>query len=264
MQLIPRYLVNNRTTLLSNEAGFITEYRPVYSRQIKVYRGIDNNLEFKVLNADQKPIDMSLYTPKFQAFDENQNLIIEHNGVVMQDGDSSEITNKGLFKVVITENDLINVKQQYLNYNVHLVDVNNNPVITYSQAHFDGCGVIYVDTCMYPGPSETYSITQFTEVTENTPYWASETLDAQPGINGNEALHTAVIYTNNFVGDIIVQATLDNQIVDGTDWADVSTITFTGSETEPTPINFNGVFSYLRFKATADPANKISKVLVRN
>ena len=264
MQLIPRYLVNNRTTLLANEAGHITEYRPVYSRQIKVYRGIDNVLEFRVLNADQKPIDVSTYTPKFQAFDENQNLIIEHDGVIIQDGDSSEITNKGLFKITITENDIINVKQQYLNYNIHLVDSNNNSVITYSQAHFDGCGVIYIDTCMYPGPSETYSITQFTEVTEEDSYWASETLDAQPGINGNEALHTAVVYTDGFVGNFVVQATLDNQITGTTDWSDIRTLTFTGNEVQPLPINFNGVFSYLRFKTTADPANKITKVLVRN
>ena len=52
MQLIPRYLVNNRTTIIANEAGFVTEYRPVYSRQIKVYSNIDNVLEFRVLNAD--------------------------------------------------------------------------------------------------------------------------------------------------------------------------------------------------------------------
>ena len=34
MQLTPRYLVNNRTTIVTNEAGFITEYRPVYQRQL--------------------------------------------------------------------------------------------------------------------------------------------------------------------------------------------------------------------------------------
>ena len=44
MQLIPRYLVNNKTTLIANDAGFITEYRTVYQRHIKVYRGIDNVL----------------------------------------------------------------------------------------------------------------------------------------------------------------------------------------------------------------------------
>ena len=92
----------------------------------------------------------------------------------------------------------------------------------------------------------------------------SEALNAEPGINGNEALHTAAVYTDSYVGDVVIQATLDNQIIGGTEWADVATYTMTGSETEPTPINFNGVFSHLRFKATANPAEKITKILVRN
>ena len=258
MQLIPRYLVKNKTTLIANEAGFLTEYRPVYTRQINVFTGIDNVLDFKLLNADQKPINLSTYSKiKFQAFDENQSLIIEHDGVNVNQS-------KGLFKVTITENDLLNVKAQYLSYNIHLVDTNSNNVTTYSTAHFGGSGTIKVDTAQFPGPRDTYSVSTFTEVTEDTPYWTSETLNAEPGINGNEALHTAVVYTDSYIGNIVIQATLDNQIIGGTNWADVSSVAFTGTETEPTPINFNGVFSHLRFKATADPANKISKVLVRN
>ena len=74
MQLVPRYLVSNRTHIVADVAGFITEYRPVYNRQLQVYKGIDNVLQFKVLNADQKPLDIVNYTPKFVAFDENNNM----------------------------------------------------------------------------------------------------------------------------------------------------------------------------------------------
>jgi hypothetical protein len=262
MQLIPRYLVNNRTTIVADMAGFITEYRPVYSRQLQVYKGIDNVLEFKLLNADQKAIDLSGFTPKFQAFDENKNLIIEHDGEQVTSDGSTPI--KGVFKVTVTDNDLLNVKQQYLSYNIHLVDVNGNASITYSNSHFDNNGIIYVSGEAFPGPRDTYSVSTFTEVTEDTPYWISESLDAEPGINGNEALHTAVVYSSGYVGDVIVQATLDNQVIGSTVWADVTSRTFTGSETEPSPINFFGVYTYLRFKATASPSSTISKILVRN
>ena len=61
-QLIPRYLVNNRIQIIANESGFITEYKPVYQRQIKVYKNIDNKLQFRILNADQKPLSISGYT----------------------------------------------------------------------------------------------------------------------------------------------------------------------------------------------------------
>ena len=255
MQLIPRYLVKNKTTLIANEAGLLTEYRPVYSRHINVFTGIDNVLDFKLLNADQKRIDLANYDSiKFQAFDENQSLIIEHNAVNVNQS-------KGLFKVTITENDLLNVKAQYLSYNIYLVDSNNNNVTTYSNAHFGGSGVIKVESSQFPGPRDTLSVTTFTEDNSN---WYSESLNAEPGINGNEALHTAVFYTDSYIGDVVVQATLDNQSIGGTVWADVATHTMTGSETQPTPINFNGVFSHLRFKSTANPAEKITKILVRN
>lgn len=262
MQLIPRYLVKNRNIIVANEAGFITEYRPVYSRQIQVYKGIDNVLEFKLLNADQKPIDVSGYIPKFQAFDENKNLIIEHNGTVLQNDDSS--ASRGLFSITITDSDLLNVKQQYLSYTIFLQNTIGENSITYSDSHFGNSGTIYISAEAFPGPRDTYSINQFTEVTEDISYWISETIDAQPSINGNSALHTAVVYSDSYIGDVIVQATLDNTVTESSAWADIVTSSFDGTELTPKSINFNGVFSYLRIKTTANPADKISKILVRN
>lgn len=257
MQLIPRYLVDNKTVLVSNDTGFITEYRPVYTRQLKVYRGIDNVLDFKLLNADQKPVNLTGYTPKFQAFDENRQLVIEHDGTIVNAA-------KGLFKVTVTDQDTINLLQQYLSYNIHLVDANSDAVITYSSAFFENQGTIYLSSSAFPGPRGTHSVSQFMEVTTDTAYWISEAINAEPGINGNDALHTAVVYTNNYVGDISIQATLENQVTGTTKWSDIKTVSLSGSETKPVPINFNGVFSHLRFKATVNPANKISKILVRN
>jgi hypothetical protein len=233
----------------------------VYSKQLQLYKGIDNVLEFKLVNADQKAISLTGYTAKFRAFDENNSLIIEHDGTQVTKGGNNI---KGVFKVTVTENDLLNVKEQFLKYSIYLVDSNNNNVITYTNQHFENNGTIKVNASANPGPRSTYSVSAFTQVTENTPYWISETLNAEPGINGNEALHTAVVYTDSYTGDVVVQATLDNQVTGTTSWADIATVTFTGSETEPKPVNFNGVYSHLRFKSTADPANKISKVLVRN
>jgi hypothetical protein len=261
MQLTPRYLVSNLTKLRSNESGFIVEYRPVYSRQLQVFKGIDNVLDFRLYNADQRPIPMTNYTPKFVAYDENKVLVIEKDGVVQDDG-SSEI--KGKFSVTITENELLNIKQQFLSYNIYLVDADSNKVLTYNHSNFDNDATIYVNAKTFPGPLATYQVTQFEQTEVGTDQWISETIDAQPGINGNEALHTAAAYTSSYIGNIVVQATLDNQVTESTNWADIATMTFSGTETEPLPVNFNGVFSHLRFKTNSNPADKITKILVRN
>jgi hypothetical protein len=261
MQLLPRYLCNNITTLVADVAGTITEYRPVYSKQLQLYKGIDNVLEFRLLNADQKPVDITSYTPKLVAFDETNQMVLEKDCTILDDG--STVT-RGKFKLTVTENELLNVKQQYLSYNIYLVETDGDKVLTYSQPNFGNDGVIYVNGTTFPGPLNSYSVTVFEQEAVGVETWYSESIDAQPSINGNEALHTAAAYTSSYIGDIVVQATLDNQVTGTTQWADIATMQLGGSETTPTPINFNGVFSHVRFKATANPADKITKVLVRN
>ena len=261
MQLLPRYLCNNTTTVIADMAGFITEYRPVYSKQLQLYKGIDNVLEFRLLNADQKPVDITSYIPKFVAFDESNQMVLEKDATILDDG--STIT-RGKFKVTVTENELLNLKQQYLSYNIYMQETDGDKVLTYSQPNFDNDGVIYVNARTFPGPLNSYSVTTFEQEGVGINTWYSETVDAQPAINGNEALHTAAVYTSAYSGNVVVQATLDNQVTESTQWADVATLTFVGTEITPAPINFNGVFSHVRFKATANPADKITKVLVRN
>jgi len=257
--LTARYLVSNRTAIIANDVGFAVEYRPVYKRTISVYKGIDNDLEFQILNRDQKPVSLSGYEIKFIAFDEDKNLILEKDAEVL-------ISNKGLCKVIVGDNDLLNVKQQYLSYNIYLVDSNNDKKLTYTDVHYGNSGSIFVSSEAFPGPRDTYQVSQFQRETINEPEFISETLEAQPGINGNEALHTAAIYSSGYAGTVTVQATLQNQITgNNTDiWTDISTVTFTGAETEPVAVNFNGVFSYLRFRTSVTPVNTIEKILVRN
>ena len=70
MQLVPRYLVKNKINIISDDAGLLTEYRPVYQRTIKISRGINNVIQFKLLNADQKPVTVT-QTPVFVVFDDD-------------------------------------------------------------------------------------------------------------------------------------------------------------------------------------------------
>jgi len=254
-----RYLVSNRTTIIANEAGQLTEYKNVYQRNLSVYKGIDNVLEFRLKNPDQKPIDTSGITPVFVAFDENKQQIIKHDGEVLDDGSTQT---RGLFKVTINENDLLNVKEQFLSYSIYYVDSQGQKILTYANEWYDAVGTIQVKGDALPGPVATLSVETFIE---DNGAWYSEAIDAQPAINGNEALHTAVVYTNDFSGNLVVQATLDNQIIGQQNvvWTDVASITMFNS-TVPVPINFTGVFSYLRFKTTSNPSNKITKILVRN
>tara|TARA_R110000851_G_scaffold194330_3_gene345159 strand:- start:76 stop:852 length:777 start_codon:yes stop_codon:yes gene_type:complete len=258
MQLIPRYLVDNRTTILVSDTGYATEYKPVYTKQIKLYRGIDNALQFKLLNADQKAVTLTGKTPKFVAFNDKKKMVIEHNGI-------AHATVAGLFTVTVTDADLLNMEDQFLSYNIVIEDNSTSArTLTYSDTHFVSSGVMQVSSDAFPTLADSKTITNFTETGVDTNVYVSNSISAEPGINGNEALHTAVIYTDAYIGTVTIQATLDDAITDSTTWADIDTLTFTGSETQPTPVNFTGVLGNVRFKISADPAGKLSKILVRN
>jgi len=272
MQLIPRYLYNNSIDVVSNDIGFVTEYRPVYSRQVKVYKGVDNKIQFRMLNADQKPVDISGHRIEFHAFDDEKNLVLEYDATIQDDGSTN--STKGMFYVTVTENDLLNLPSQYLSYSVFDMEACDQKVVTYSNGHFGACGTIYIDDCTSPTILPSLEVNNWLTVDGSTTVWVAGNdeltkICAQPKINKNEALHTVQFYTdahndNGYVGNVKIQGTLDNQIDEFTNWFEVSSVTFDGTEVRPVLTSFNGVYSYLRFEADTNPADKLLKVLIRN
>ena len=129
MQLIPRYLYKNQIDVISNDTGFIVEYRPVYSRQVKVYKGVDNKVQFRMLNADQKPININGTKIDFEAYDDEKDQVLKYEATILDDG--STPTTKGLFYVNITENDLLNIPSQYLTYTVYQRETCDEKIVTY-------------------------------------------------------------------------------------------------------------------------------------
>jgi hypothetical protein len=261
-QLTYRYLASNQVGLIADLANNITEYRPVYQRTIQLYRGIDNTISFEIKNSDQKPVSiLNTYTPKLMAFDENNVLILEKTGTILE---TSTPSKKGQFKIEITANDLLDVKQQYVSYNVFLTkDSDNTNVVTYADSHFGVKGTMMISSEAFPGPSATYSINTFTEIAASTGKYTSEAITAEATRNGNSALHTAALYSTNFTGDVDIQGTLDNQVTNGTPWGTIATVSL-ANETQPKYVNFNGVYSHLRIAYTTPGSGTLDKVLVRN
>ena len=260
MQLTYRYLATNKSVLIADLTNNITEYRPVYARNMTVYRGIDNVLTFEIKNPDQKPVSiLNTYKPYFVMFDENNTQIIEREGTIKE---TSTPSFKGQFTVTVTENDLLSLKSQFAAYNVYLVATSDSAkTLTYANTHYNAKGTIEIKGDAFPGPTDTYSIKTFTETGVNTDIFTSETISGQPAINGNEALHTAAIYSTDFVGEVFIEGTLDNTVTGSTKFGDIAKVNLTNT-TQPNYINFNGVFNHLRVRYVKT-SGTIDKVLLR-
>jgi hypothetical protein len=263
MQLTPRYLINDRITVLTSETGFILEYRPVYSRTLKVYRGIDNRLQFRLMNADQKPVTIT-GIPMFVAFDESQNLVLQKECRVTDDGSTKET--RGMFDVLLTEDDLLLIKQQYLNYNIYIEDSIRDRTLTYANRNFDSSGIIYIDGRSFPGPKSSIEVTNFYPL--NNRWYAGnlgwDSIYLHPDVNNSYFLHTVAIYTNGYQGKIKLQATIDQTITASNNWATLQEITLFGDETEPVVLNFYGTYQYVQFELDTEPTDKIEKILIRS
>lgn len=263
MQLTPRYLINDRITVLTSEIGHVVEYRPVYSRTLKVYRGIDNKLQFRLLNADQKPVTIT-GVPIFVAFDENQNQVLEKACTVTDDGSTKET--RGMFDVLISEDDLLTIKQQYLNYNIYINEDLRSRTLTYANRNFDSSGIIYIDGKSFPGPKSSFEITSFYPI--NNKWYAGNlgenSIYLYPDLNNSNFLHTVAVYAKQYQGSVKIYGTLDSTITGSNNWALLEELIFTGTETEPVTVNVNGNYSYFQLELDNDPKDRIEKVLVRS
>ena len=82
--------------------------------------------------------------------------------------------------------------------------------------------------------------------TQNYEYYTGN-LYAYPEFKSNTALHTAAVYMTNYRGQVILEATLENDPATFGNYAIIDTITYNGF-TGIDYFNFNGVFSKVRVR----------------
>ena len=134
MQKISTYLYPNRIELLADLAGFSVEYTNVYQRNIKIYKGIDNVLEFDIKNADQKRIDLTTITNiSMNVMDATGKALACSPYVV------TPTSIKGIATVTVPADDLQILNQQFLRYSVTALK-NGAPTILYGDTRFDALG----------------------------------------------------------------------------------------------------------------------------
>lgn len=136
MQKIITYLYPNRIELIANLPGFTVEYTNVYQRNIKIYNGIDNTIEFDIKNADQKRLDLTtLSLIQMNVMDASGNSLpyspytIEPTAI------------KGIGTVTIPAEDLAPLTEQFLVYSVTAVK-DSKDVMLYTDSKFGAVGTI--------------------------------------------------------------------------------------------------------------------------
>jgi hypothetical protein len=216
MQKISTYLYPNRIELLADLAGFTVEYTNVYQRNIKIYKGVDNVIQFDIKNADQKRLDL-VTSPSISGISMN---VMDASGKALPNSpytvDPVGSTLKGIASVTIPADDLASVTHQNLQYSITASDAIGNTIALYTDSRFSAIGTIEIVGSAVPVTRDSQVVTSFYKDlqfgTTQIEYFHSSAIP----LRFYEAIPTTVANVdfrfNSFAGTVLVEATKDASI----------------------------------------------------
>lgn len=256
MQKLNGYIETQYLKVLYNPSTAISNRsRIVYARPLKLYRGISNTLQLRLLNVDQKPVNITGKTFAMNIIDQSTHLVIK-----TKTGTIANAT-QGYVDFQLTDSDLRNADAGYYIYSVHELKSDGSKAVVYSNDDYNADGQIRIYDSPYSGFDESKEL-NFDTMTVSTTDDTSDYVLAYPHLNQNGALHTAQYYLDGYTGSITVQVTLDNDPSDNAvTWTDLTSTAY-ASNTGNEYVTFTGVYTAVRFKSTKS-AGTISKILYR-
>ena len=277
MQNLPVYLyANSLDVILDLDATVKGVNQVMYQRDLKIQKGIKNQVRIQFKNSDQKRISISnTQTFIFSMFDAiNQRLMLEKPLEVLE----ANTTTRGLALLTLTESDTVDLDKSSYNYSVRVLDSDGSYAPAYTNTYYGVAGTLHLVHDVYPVLQPSQEVRAF-EKSYNPDIQLYEhksgNIYAYPEYNGNTALHTAAIYMTGYRGTVYVQGTLSNTPSSFGKYTTIEARTYDGY-TGIDYVNFNGVFTYVRFMfvpatkpAESDNDNpsyygKLDKILYRS
>ena len=178
---------------------------------------------------------------------------------------------KGTASVTITDGDLLSLDSKFYDYSVREVVTTGSSIsyqVTYADTGYNSAGTVeLIDDGGFPSFVASTEVGSFTSNTSNNPwplrYTSNGTIQAYPGQNNNDALHTIAVYTTGFSGTLKILGTMATTPASA-DFFTVSTITDLPS-TGIKYYNFTGVYQFVKFSwdNAAGNTGTIDKILYR-
>lgn len=209
MQKISSYIYPNRIELLADISGFAVEYKSVYQRNVKIYNGIDNTIEFEIKNADQKRIDLTTLS----MIELN---IMDVSGQALPNSPYSITPTKlkGIGETTIPEEDLNYLDSpQYLKYSVTAIK-DGKEIMLYADAKFGATGTIELVGDALPTIKDPVVHNTFTAEIDlhGNPIWHSSAIPVKFYEAVPQKTVTLEIKVVGFAGTIWVDATTNDTI----------------------------------------------------
>ena len=236
MQKIQFYLVPNRITVTTDMAGFTTEFRKVYQRTIKLYKGIDNTLQFEVRASDQQRQNVVGSQIYVQFYDSTRKELFNATGQAIT-------SMPGMLAVVIPAADIADISPQDLNVVARLITDESDTVL-YGDSQFG-----LATTCQILDGYNTVSSYQDEAVHFNYEVdkhaYTSEIVQVGSGINDAATRNMEVELVGDFIGSVHVEVSKDKSTALGNTWTRLADWDL--AVDNPTKTYTNADYRFVRF-----------------
>lgn len=271
MQLNPVYLYPNLHDVYFNIDGQwpIERYHRVYAKNLKIYRGLDNRIDFQVRNSDQKKQDITGLVPVLLIVSrESQQLILEKDLSYLDDDATT-----GRAFTTVSQTELESIEPGFYQYSIVFeTRVSDGVEYTVSQrkpgfvdSQHGAVGVIEVIRNVFGAAKYSLEIKNFAEIRpssvgedEATSY-ISSLINAQYQLTSSQSLHSFALYMNNYTGEVTIEGSLDDS-ADPSNWSTLDEITYTNSGLAS--VNIEGKWKWFRIKHVPT-SGTLDKILYR-
>lgn len=254
---------------------FVGERRnlPMYHSEIKIFRGVDNVIEFSLKNSDRQPVKLFNYS--FKVIVTNP-----YNGQLMLTKYLYNVDEqKGKYSLKLTPGDIQEWSAGFYQFCVLKIDECGDEELFFTTLDQDVTGRFELIDKPFPAftPSHLIVPEDFTQIqfdsniVTNQNFWVTSRFPGDAQKNFSDGLHTFSILTDNFSGMFWIEGSLEENPVLSSDWFNIpvdgisDVIQFTNSS-QLDVFNFEANLVWVRFKYQPMPyqTGKIAKIWFKN
>ena len=245
-----------------------TRNAPMNNRILKVYKGVDNTINFDVKNEDRKPVKLTSQIIQANLVNhQNKKLIFSRTCKVEDD-------HAGKVQLTILDSDVAGIDEGLYDLAFTYTNHEGSTKPLFTDHNDKQTATIQILDGSLPKLSSTVIVNSFAidpqnngKTNEDQMYSSGYAGDAQS--NDSNGLHTFAAYTTAFTGKLYVDGTLDAYADSSAGWFPVRIgsvtdyVTFS-AHTGITPFNFSSNIMWVRFSFLADSGTSgVDKILYR-
>ncbi len=208
----------------------------MYANTLKLHKGVDNKLQFQLINQDQKPINVTGKELSFRIINDDETKLLFSKAL------TTVVALNGIVQLETIATDLLGIDSQFCHYTIEMSDGTTDLPVFVDQ-NSGVRGKIQVIDGVMPNftPSNLINIPNHQLPTNTGPAvtYYSSIFSAREGFNV-----TAQVYFTNYSGTVQIQG---SSVAD-TDWYDIDSPATYTNKTECTSFNIIGYHPYMRVK----------------